>query len=73
MAYVEVHTLENSYQIVLVGVDTGDEPNDVVVTTAEFIEPMIGQLGVTLRGPWEPIMGDGTHDVQRAVIVTSRW
>jgi hypothetical protein len=73
MAYVEVHTLENAYRIAVVGVDPGDEPDAIVVTGVGFIEPMIRELGVQLHGPWEPIIGDGTHDVQRALIVTSKW
>lgn len=73
MAYVEVHTLENAYRIVLVGVNTEDAPSEATVTGVEFIEPMLGELGVRSRGPWEPIMGDGTHDVQRALIVDSQW
>jgi hypothetical protein len=66
MNYVELHSSGGGLQIRFVPKGDRDEP---FVTNADFIGPILGQLGVHSIGPWESATGPEGETFHRAQIL----
>jgi len=66
MAYVEVHPQGGGFQIRFVPPCEIEEP---FVSTAAFVDPILGELGVRAIGPWEEATNEHGDTFQRALIL----
>lgn len=66
MSHVEVHPLEDGYQIRYVHPGGVDEP---FVSAAEFIGPVLGELGIATLGPWQDVTDPQGVAFRRAEVI----
>lgn len=63
-SFIEIHPTRDAYRIVVPGRD--EQP---VVSNADFVEPILAELGIREHGPWESVVGDDGHEYRRALLV----